>query len=114
MREVEHAAEVECHAWKAVFAECLETGHERLHRRTHERDRRAGRVDTQQRIRFLDSGCQDAARAVVLEAARDDAHPVRKQRRPQRVTVIAGQLPSVEPELDRAVAVDPPALREPV
>ena len=68
---------------------------------------RAGAVpQLRQRIRFFDPGRQDAARPVVLPAARHQAHAVGQQRRSQRVAVQPLVAAAVEVEGQRPAAVD--------
>ena len=64
------------------------------------------RADLHQRVRLLDAGADDAARPVVLEAAADEVHAVRQQRRGQRVAGIALVALAVEGEGERPAAVD--------
>ena len=65
-------------------------------------------------VGLLRSRREDAARAVVLEAAPDHRDPVGNQRRGQGVTGIAAVLAAVEGEAERPAAVDAPALGQPV
>ncbi len=59
-----------------------------------------------QRVRLLDAGGHDAARAVVLEAARDEVHAVGEQRRCKRVTRESRIRHAVEREAQRTCAID--------
>ena len=59
-----------------------------------------------QRRGLLDPGGHDAARTVILEAARDDPDPVRQQRRGQRVPRMPLVFPSVEAEPEHPPALD--------
>mgnify|MGYP001225621626 CR=1 FL=1 len=65
-----------------------------------------------QRVGLGRSGAQDAARAVVLEAAADQHAAVGQQRRSQRVALEAGHRPAVEAERQRRRTVDRAALVE--
>ena len=66
-----------------------------------------------QRIRLFRPGGQHAARAVVLEAASDQLHPVRQQRRRQRIARMPGKGPPVEAKADGSAAVDQTLARNP-
>ena len=59
-----------------------------------------------ERRRVLRAGAENAARAVILEAAGDEMDAVGKQRRGQRVAGIALTAPAVEGERDGGRAVD--------
>ena len=59
-----------------------------------------------QRIGFCRTRREDAARAVIFEAAADELDAVGEQRRGQRIARMAGERLSVESEVDRAGAVD--------
>ena len=59
-----------------------------------------------QRIRLFRSGGQHAARAVVLEAAANQFHPIRQQRRRQRVARMPGEGLPVKAKADGPAAVD--------
>ena len=63
-------------------------------------------AELQQRVRLLRAGGEDAARAVVLEAASDQVHAVGEQRRGQGVAGIALIGRIVEAEADRLGPVD--------
>jgi hypothetical protein len=69
-------------------------------------------ADPHQRVRLLRPGGEDAARTVIFEAASDDAHAVRQQRRRQRVARVARVAAAIEGERERARAVDRAALRQ--
>src|SRR5258705_8032897 len=64
-----------------------------------------------QRRGFLRPGRKDAARAVVFEAARDEAHAIRQQRRSQRVAGMAVIFLPVEGEAQNLATVDLAARR---
>ena len=72
------------------------------------RGRRGAELD--QRVRLLDTGGDDAARPVVLEAASDEVDAVGQQRRGQRVAGTALIGLAVERETERPRAVDAAAL----
>ncbi len=56
--------------------------------------------------RLLCAGREDAARAVVFEAARDEAHAVGEQCRGQRIAGMALIATPVKPEVEEPAAVD--------
>ena len=72
-----------------------------------------GRLDLHERAGVLDAGRGDTARAAEPHTGRNLVHPVRQQRRGQRVAGITGVVDIVEPEPDRTVAIDAPARRGP-
>ena len=63
-----------------------------------------------QRVRLFGAGGEDAARAVILEAAADEAHAVRQKRRGERIAGMALIQLAVEGEAQRLAAVDRSAL----
>jgi len=73
--------------------------------RTGANARRA--VDLDEAVRALAGAAEEAARAVVLEAAREHQLAAGVQRRADRVALESGHALAVEAELDRALAVDP-------
>src|SRR6185503_5989692 len=72
----------------------------------------AAELQLNQRVRFLDARREDAALAMVFEAAADEMDIVGEQRRCQGVAGKAGEAAAVEDEAKRAAAVDPAALRQ--
>ena len=68
--------------------------------------RRAPSPDVHERARLLDAAGPDAARAMQLEAAADEAHAVREQRGGERVAAKSGERAAVEREGERVRAVD--------
>ncbi len=71
-------------------------------------------AELDQRVRLLGAGRDDAARAMVFEAPADQVDAVREQRGRQRVAGEALVADAVEGEAQRARAVDPPTLRQPM
>ena len=65
-----------------------------------------------QRVRLLRSGGENAAWAVIFEAAADEVHPVRQQGGGERVAGMAAVAAAVEGEAERARAVDRAARRQ--
>ena len=70
-------------------------------------------ADLHDRVGLLAPAADEAARPVQLEAAADDAHAVGQQRRGERVALAAVVLAAVEPERQRARALDAPACGQP-
>ena len=62
-----------------------------------------------ERVRLLGAGAEDAARAVILEAAPDQMDAVRQQRRSERVAGVALVAGAVEGEMQRLPPIDPAA-----
>ena len=83
----------------------------------HRRDGLAARLVVAQQLherrRFFLAGAGDAARTVVLEAARREPLAVGQQRRRERVAWVAGVAAAVEAEPDGACAVYSTALIQP-
>ena len=70
--------------------------------------------ELQYRVRLLDTGGDDAARARVLEAPPDDVDAVGEQRRGERVAAVPHQASPGEREEQRLAAIDPAARRQAV
>ena len=83
-----------------------------LHRGADVRLLRAPLTDGHQRVGLFGPCRQHAARAVILEGARQQALPVGQQRRGQRIPGKAFVAVTVEAECDALVAVDLPALAQ--
>src|SRR5262249_22460683 len=69
-------------------------------------------AEPDQRRWFLHSRGKNPPRAMELEAARDQPHAVRQQRRGQRVAGMTLVFLAVKTEADRPVAIDTPAMRK--
>jgi hypothetical protein len=80
-----HRADIEVERRPAVLARCGEPGIELLHRGTAVGLAPPAGADRHQRIGFRGAGGEDAARAVILEAAADQPHAVCEQRRGESV-----------------------------
>ena len=66
-------------------------------------------IDTDQRIGFLDTGSNDAARSVIFERPADEMHAIGEQGGRERVAGKAHVGFAVEREADPAAAIDAPA-----
>ena len=66
-------------------------------------------AEPHERVRLLRTGREDAARAMVLEAAPDQPHAAREQRRGERIARVPLMVAAIEAEAERLAAVDQPA-----
>ena len=104
-------AEVEFQRWPAVLALGVQAGMDLLDGGAGVWLEAAGTAaGADQGVGFLGTGGQDAARAVVFEAAAHEVHAVGEQGRGDGVAFVAVIGLAVEGEGDGAVAVDPAAV----
>ena len=113
-QSVADGAQVEADARPAVDAACAQAFPERKGRRPD-----VGlvvvAVELHDGVGLLGAGRDDPPRAVVLEAAPDQPHPIGDQRRCERVAGVAFAFPPVESEPKPGRTIDEgPALGEPV
>ena len=105
--------DIECQARPAVLARCgqalvnIDLGRPRIRLSSH-----AG-AELNEGVGFLDPVGHHPARTVILEAAADQAHPVREKRGSEGVAGIAGVPLAVEGEIDGCPAIDVSAVRKP-
>src|SRR5262249_54522870 len=74
------------------------------------RDTPLATIERHQRVGFLRSGAEYAARPVILERASDQMHAIRQQRGGQRIAVAADIAPTIEAEAQRLAAIDAAAV----
>ena len=104
--KIEHPPAIESDAGPGIFGGRGQTLDQRLHRRPHQRHREHAGVDSEQRVGLLHSRGQNSARAVILEAATDDAHAVREQCRSQRIASVAREPLTIAGKGQRPVTLD--------
>ena len=105
---------VEPDGWPAVLARGAEALVQLDHRRARVRLGEPPLAQLHQRIGFLGAGAEDAARAMVLEAASDQVDAVGQQSRSERVAGIAFVADAVVSEGERAPPVDAAAAVQPM
>ena len=103
-----HRPEVERDRGPAVLAACGEALVELDHRGADIGLRPGAFLELHQRRGLLRAGGEDPARAMELEAARNEPHPIGEQRRGERVAAPALVGPAVEGERERTRAIDAP------
>ncbi|MPM07842.1 hypothetical protein SDC9_54151 [bioreactor metagenome] len=104
--QVVHRQQVVAQAARVVLAARLEPVEELGHRGAGVRLLPGTAAQLDERIRLLGAGGEDAARAVILERAPDQADVVCQERRGERVARMAAQLAPVEAEAQRRAALD--------
>ena len=109
--QVVQRPEVEAHRWPAVLTRGAEALVQLDRRGPGVRLGEPAAPQLHERVGLLGAGREDAARAMVLEAAPDQMHAVREQRRGERVAGIAFVADAVVSEAQRAPPVDAAAAR---
>src|SRR5581483_3155539 len=106
LEQADDGEHVEARARPAVHRARLQTVEQLDLRRLEIRlGARAG-AELHERVRLLEARADDAARTVILEAARSDAHAVGEQRGCERVALETDIFASVEAKAQRLVAID--------
>ena len=103
---VVHRQKVEPQAAHPVLALRHQPFEHLLHRRPHVRGLVLCAHHLDQCIRFFRPRRQHTTRAVILERPPDQTHIIGQQGRRQRVALVPGIFPAIEPEADRFRAVD--------
>src|SRR5215472_195846 len=102
-------ADIEADARPAIDAPGAESLNQWNERRAHIRRAARACAGIDDGVRLLHSATEDSARTVELEAAAEESHVVREQRRGQRVAMEPAVSTSVEGEAERARTIDPGA-----
>src|SRR6185437_13788087 len=109
-----HGHHVAVDAWPAIDARRREALIELHFGGPRIGDRACAGFQLDERIGLFDAAGDEAARAVILTASRDDSDTVRQQRRRERISRVAHVALAVEREGERPAAVDAPALAQSV